>query len=56
MTDVDAPYVLAIAEKEKKCSATKECCASFSPFVVTVDGVLGDEAGFFALFGRETTC
>ena len=42
--------VLATAEEEKKCkygAAAEEHCALFSPFVVTVDGVLGHEAGLF---------
>ena len=69
MTDVDAPPyvscsvadVLATAEEEKKRkyrAAAEERRASFSPFVVTVDGALGHEVGWFvfAPFGKEAVC
>ena len=42
--------MLATAEEEKKRkhrAAAEERHASFSPFVVTVDGAMGHEAGLF---------
>ena len=42
--------VLASAEEEKKCkhlSAVELCHASFTPFVISVDGALGHEALMF---------
>ena len=57
VTDADAPSymfhsvadVLVAAEEEKKkyLTAAEAHCASFSPFVVTVDGTFGHDAVLF---------